>query len=277
MFETFKKSIFSPEFYRAVGETPLAGGLRYYVKCSLFLSLVSVGMFSVALIPYGVHFVRDRAPLLIKEYYPAELVMRVTNGVISVNVPEPYIIPTKEITRHAFKDWRFKNLVVIDTQSDFSKKTFDAYETFALITKREVVTSNINGRVTIQEIPVMANTLIDRDILLAWVGKVGSIIMYLIPLGVALLFLVFLLGYILYLVPLLIFALVPLVVARVKNIPLSYGGAYRMSLYAVVPAVTLTAFLNIWGVSSVSVHLIFLLFSLIILVNLRTPEQPKLF
>jgi hypothetical protein len=276
-FQIFKKSFFSPEFYRGVAEKPFRDGLGYYLKFAIFLSAVSIVAFSILLVPHGVSFVRDRAPILIREYYPADLVLKVTNGAISVNVAEPYIVPTKDVTRHALPDWSFDNIVVIDTQHDFSKKKFDEYRTFALVTKHEIVTSNSQGRTTIQEIPRAANMTIGQDTLLSWAEKVRTSLVYIVPAGVSLTFMVLLLGYMAYLVPLFLFALVPFLLARIKKIPLSYGGAYRISLYAVMPGVVLKSLLNISGILFVPSYLTFLVFLLIVIINVREVEQPKLF
>ncbi|MEK7538509.1 MAG: DUF1189 family protein [Patescibacteria group bacterium] len=277
MFETFKKSVFSPEFYREVAEEPLKGGLRNYAKFALLLSVASVVLFSALLVPYAVTFVRDRAPELVREYYPLELVLKITNGEMSVNVSEPYMIATKEITRHAIQDWRFGNVVVIDTQNEFNKKKFEEYNTFALITKHEIVTSSNEGGLTIQEIPNTTNMVIDQETLLSWVEKVRGSLVYVVPFGVLLMLIMLLLGYLAYLVPLFLFALVPFLLARIKKIPLSYGGAYRISLYAIIPGIVLKSILNFSGIFSVPPYLTFLVFLLIVVVNLREVEQPRLF
>lgn len=277
MFETFKKSVFSPQFYREVGGGSFKDALRYYAKFGLALSLLSVIAFGLLLVPQGVGFLRERAPELVKEYYPAGLVLNIVNGELSVNVPLPYIIATKDITRRAIQNWKFDNVIVIDTQNDFNKKTFDEYNTFALVTKHEIVTSNNGGNVTIQEIPSTMTTMINQTAVLSWVEKVRASLVYVVPIGLLILFVTLFFGFILYLIPLFVLALIPFLLARLKKIQLSYGGAYRMSLYAVIPGIVLKSILNISGVFFVPAYLTFLIFLLIIVMNVRESEQPKLF
>lgn len=277
MFETFKKSLSSPAFYREASALPLTDALRYYAKFGFFLSLITTIAFAVLLVPFGVSFIEKRAPELVKAYYPAELVLSVTKGEVSVNIPQPHVIATKDITRRALPEWKFENVVVIDTQNDFNKKRFDEYNTFALLTKNEIVTSNSGGNITIQEIPRTMTTTINQETLLTWVNKVRESLVYIVPRGLLATFVTLVLGYAVYLIPLFVFALVPFLLARIKKIPLSYGGAYRMSLYAVVPGILLKSLLNISGVFFVPAYLTFLVFLLIIVMNMREVEQPKLF
>lgn len=277
ILETFKKSIYDPSFYQTVASEPLGSIFRYYLKVTLVLSVVMTIGLGILLVPAGVSFLKERAPEMVRSYYPAELVVTIEKGEVAINMPEPYIINGKGDTLVALKEQGLENLLVIDTQHEFEKKKFEEYKTIALLTKTEIVTRSDNGQITIQELRRVPRTAISQEFLLSWVEKVRAKLGYIILGGVLVTFIVVVLGYLTYLVPLLLFALIPFFIAWLKKTPLSYGGAYRMSLYAIVPALALKTLLNLFGIFFLPSYFTLLVFMLIIALNIREAEQPKLF
>ena len=139
------------------------------------------------------------------------------------------------------------------------------------------MTQGNKGKISIQDLSGVPDFVVSEEVLLAWVEKVRTSLSVFVPAGIALTFIVIMAGFVLYLVPLLIFALIPFFLAWVKKIPLTYGGAYKMSMYAVVPWLLLKTILNASGFFFVPAYLSFLVFMLIIFVNFREKEQPSLF
>ncbi|HAT68760.1 MAG: hypothetical protein A2481_00985 [Candidatus Yonathbacteria bacterium RIFOXYC2_FULL_47_9] len=277
LFETFKKSIYNPEFYRTAADVPLGDTIRYYMKVVFGLALVATTIFAFILVPQGVRFMRDTAPSLVREQYPVELTIRIEKGIVSTNVTEPYIIAGKNSTREVLKESGVENLLVIDTTEDFNTKTFDEYKTLALFTKSQIVTRNNSGRATIQDLRGVTDATIDQAMLLRWVEKIRSALVYVVPVGIFVTIIILFLGYVVYLVPLFLFALIPFFLSKIRKIPLTYRGAYKMSIYAVVPGLALKTLLNIIGFFFVPVYLSLLVFMLIIFINMREAEQPTLF
>lgn len=277
VLETLKKSIYDPAFYRAVVGGSRWGIIRYYIKATLVLSAIMTIGLGVLLGPAIVSFVKDGAPELVKNYYPAELVVTIEKGEVAVNMPEPYIVNGKGDTLVALKEQGLENLLVIDTTKDFDKKEFDEYKTLVLLTKTELVTRSDSGQTTIQELRRAPTVAISQDFLLSWIEKVRGKIGYIIFGGIVATFVVVALGYLVYLIPLLLFALIPFFIAYLKKTPLSYGGAYRMSVYAIVPALALKTLLNLFGVFFLPSYFTLLVFMLIIALNMREVDQPKLF
>ena len=277
ILETFKNSFYNPAFYRNIAEVSWKGAFRTYFKFTFFLSIVFAIVSGILLVPQGVSFVRESAPTLVKKYFPAELVVTVKGGEASVNVPVPYIIPMNPGADSAFKDTTLKNVIVIDTEHDFNQKMFDEYQTFALLTKHELVTQSTSGQLAIQQLRVTPSMTISQDSLLGWVEKIRSSLVYVVPLGlIATVFITFL-GFTLYLIPLFLFALIPFFLAWIKKNPLSYGNAYKMSLYAILPGLVLKDILNAAGFFVVPASLNLLMFLLVIALNMRDIEQPTLF
>lgn len=276
-FETFKKSIYDPVFYRAAASEPLGGIFRYYAKATLLLSVIMTIGLGFLLGPAIVSFVKIGASELVKSYYPVGLVVTIEKGEATINMPEPYIVSGRGDTLVALKKQGLENLLVIDTQHEFEKKTFEEYKTIALLTKTEIVTRSDNGQTTIQELRRMPATTISQDFLLSWVEKVRGKLGYIVLGGAVAAFVAIALGYMVYLVPLLLFALIPFFIAWLKRAPLSYGGAYQMSLYAIVPALVLKTLLNLFGIFFLPAYFTLLVFMLIIALNMREVEAPTLF
>lgn len=264
-------------FYREVAQAPLGNAFRYYLCLSAVLALFSTIVFSIILVPQGVRFMRDVAPSLVVEHYPVELVMNIDKGEASVNVSQPYVIAGKGDARVFLQDLGLENMLVIDTTKDFNKKTFEEYKTLALLTKTDIITRNDQGQTTIQSLQGLPKTIIDQTTLLGWVEKMRAMLVYVMPIGILATFIVLFMGYVIYLIPLLLFALIPLLLAWIKKMPLTYGEAYRMSLYAIVPGLVLKTLLNVSGFFFVPAALSLLVFALVIFLNMREPKQPTLF
>lgn len=276
--ETFKKSVYDPVFYRSVAEGTMKEAVVFYVKASLFLATIMVIFFAIVLIPQGIGFVSDRAPALVKEYYPENLIVKMENGEASVNVPEPFIIANKIETPLSFVDGKpVENLLVIDTTDDFEKAKFERYNSFALLTKHELVTKGGQGSITIQNLSSFPSAVINQETLLSWISKINNSLAFFVPIGILLTLFALFLGFMAYLLPLILFALIPFLVAWLKKIPMTYGGAYKISLYAVVPALALKTIFNISGVIFIPAYFTLLIFILIVSLNVREVEQPKLF
>lgn len=275
IFHTFKKSVYDPLFYKNIHEVSLKEGLHFYFKFALFLAAVMLAVFTLVLVPRGVSFVRDVAPTLVMGYFPKDLTVTVTKGEVSVNVPEPYIVskdtPILGIT--GLKKG-LENVLVINTKEAFDKQKFVDYKTFALLTKTELVTQSISGSITIQEIPSAMNLVVNQQILLDLVEKIRSSLVYAVPLGLAGTFLLLFLGLMFYLIPLFLFALIPMCLAWVKKgTTISYKEAYIMSLHAIMPGLALKSILNMMGIFVVPSSLNVLLFLLIIAINFREVEH----
>lgn len=277
IFETFKKSIYDPAFYRSAGKEPFWDIFHYYAKVILILSAVMTVVLGLLLIPVGVSFVKDHAPDLIKTYYPAGLVVHIEKGEATANVKMPYIIPVKQMLGITPPADALQNMFVIDTTRDFDKKIFQDYKTYALLTKTDLVTQNDRGQTTIQSLRTTPIMTMSQEVLLGWVEKIRGALGYIVFFGIVATFVILMLGYLGYLVLLLIFALVPLVIAWLKKTPLSYREAYKMSMYAILPALALKTIINLMGVLFIPSYFTLLVFMLIIALNMREVNQPKLF
>lgn len=277
LFLTFKKSMYNPEFYRAAAEANTGDVLRSYTKITFVYALFATVMFSVLLVPQGVRFIRDIAPVLVTEHYPADLTVHLEKGEATASVVQPYIIAGNNATREVLKENGLENMLVIDTTHDFSSKAFDDYKTFALLTKSQVITRNNEGNTTIQNLRGIPDMVIDQAGLLSLIKKIHAALIYIVPVGIVMTLIILFFGYIAYLVPLFLFALIPFFLAKVRKVPLTYSGAYKISMYAVLPGLALKTILNIGGIFYLPAYFSLLVFMLVIVINMREVEQPTLF
>lgn len=275
IFETFKKSIYNPDFYQSVPDTQLSAGIRYYIKSVAILSLFMTVVLAVILIPQGVSFMKTRAPYLVATYYPNGLEIHIEKGVASANVAMPYLIPLKTFT--AGSTSTIQNLLVIDTTHEFTKSSFDDFSTYALLTSTDIITRDEKGAITIQPLSGVPTTTVSEESLLSWIQHIQKYLWIIGAVGIASTFIIVMVGYLLYLIPLVLFALVPKIVAYFKKIPLSYSSAYKMSLYAMVPALALKMLLDMLGLFFLPEYFTVLVFMLIIVMNMQGKTEPTLF
>lgn len=277
IFETFKDSIYNPSFYQSATKDTFWNIFRYYSNATLILSLIMTVTLGIVLVPRGVAFVKEQAVDMVKTYYPADLVIHIENGEATANVPMPYVIPVKQITGVAPSENNLQNMIVVDTNREFDKKMFQEHRTYVLLTKTEIVTQNDNGQITIQELRGSPITTLNQEVLLSLIEKVRNSIPIIVTLGLFATFIILAIGYLVYLIPLLIFALVPFFIAWLRKSSLSYVEAYKISLYAIIPALALKTLLNLMGVFFLPSYFTLLVFMLIVAVNMREVEEPTLF
>lgn len=277
LYNTFKKSIYNPAFYQEVTNASLSDTLRYYAKSVLVLSMVMTIGFGIFLGVAGTTFIRKYAPDLVKNFYPPALAIHIENGQSTANVSMPYAVPVKNFINATTTDAGMQNLLVIDTTHDFDKKAFDGYKTYALLTKTELVTTDSDGRVTMQSLRGIPTVTISQTVLLYWIEQIRHYLGIIIAVGVIAMFVLFMSGFLAYLLVLFLLALIPLLIAWIKKTPLSYGGAYKMSVYAIVPALVVKTALNLLGLLFLPAYLTLLVFMLVIAINMRNETEPKLF
>lgn len=255
-----KSSVYDPIYYSEILNMNFGGSLKYFFKLSLLLALVGAIYLSFVSIPKVNSFISTFGDRVV-DAYPAELEVRLKNGLVSTNVVEPYIIPLpKDDFNSEYSKSNYENLIVIDTKSDLSLDKFNAYNTVVLLTKNAVLTRD-KGKITITELKGTSDLTINRDKLVYWVGKVTPFVKklpYIIPVIVftgLFLYFAFSLFYLLF-VALLVF-----IIGKIRKLGLSYKKSYQISLHAI----TLPLILSMvsWFVN---IKMFFLLPTIILLV-----------
>ncbi len=270
IFQDIRSSFYNPDFYQSLRKRTVGRGVRF-----LFFVLV---VYIIFLIMPVVFFIPDLVAFSRGDYfekiYPDELVITVTNGEVSSNVPEPYIIPNTTPRPEEDEEY-YTNLFVIDTSSALSLDAIQAYDAYIVLTKKELVARTKENKLEahslefIKEFTLDENTFLEfKDIVFQW----GYAL--LLPATILVLFFMsgFSLAYHLFL--LLIGAGIPLLLSRLEKSPLTYREAYLVSLYAVVPVILIDIPFRLIGFGSLPSSASILFFILFVFINLHRSSSP---
>ncbi len=291
MFEKIQSIFYRPEFFR---RQEFTGGqaLGFYSLSILFLVLG----FSLLLIPviFGVNRFFDSVTwqeqkTIIQNLYPDDLVLTFDDGKLTTNQSGPVVIPFPEEWLYVSdctdpaQDCAVKgdkwptNLLVIDQETEVSRKAVERNDTLILANETEIGFSDTNKGKT--EIIAFAKMHIDKKIEVTnsnfdyWVIERGSsiverAILFLMSVLPLLMYLGLWIGYIVYS---LFGALVVWLAAHIRDHKLHYGQAYASTLY-LLPASFVVSLL----MSAIAFH-IPLLFTIVLfgMALLNFERQPK--
>lgn len=225
LFETIKLSLTSKAFYQRIlhGTEPM--GFKYVYILNIIFSLILAS----ASIPIVYSIVSPKVHQKVVQTIPTDLEIFVKNGTVSINQPEPYIVENK--WKNDFKNSEPKNLVVIDTKSDFTIDQLFQYDTFVLIKKNSVITKKTNGGVEIIQNPKDLNFTFNKT----WVKeKIDSLywIGYVLPIAIFVFGITF--GFAFILLSYLIWAMIAWVLLKwfIKTKEISFKKAYSVTLYS---------------------------------------------
>ncbi|MBI4094220.1 MAG: DUF1189 family protein [Candidatus Liptonbacteria bacterium] len=139
------RSVYSPPFYREILGERFAFSLKYFCLLAVTLAVVVTALLGFALVPFAQTILKTAGPEIL-ERFPDELVITVADGMVSVNVVEPFRIALDDELRAAFVGADKPapaHILVIDTESAFTLEEFAdrfaAYDTLLLLTKNAVV------------------------------------------------------------------------------------------------------------------------------------------
>ena len=217
-------SVYSPPFYAAMPARPGGQALLYYLLLVLVLTLV-YSLASVLPVALELHAAGPKLLDQAVSAYPDQLQVRIDNGRVSTNVPEPYVISAGGTDSP-------RNLLVIDTKTPFSVAQFDRYDTVMWLTSDSLVVQDQNPQLRTIDLSQIPQARLDKAFVLdiasqirPWLALIGPTIFLL---GLFSVYVVYLMR-LLYLV---VFALVIWLAARLLKHGWSYGVAYKAGLYA---------------------------------------------
>ncbi len=234
LLETFKKSVYSPEFYRGLHQRPLSFSFKYFLSIVIVFSLVLTFLGSINLIPAANHFVNEISPGLL-EIYPSDLVVTIKGGEVSTNTQEPYYMIFPESAKRALgrEDTTTfpKHLVAIDTQNPAAIDNFASYDALLLLTKSKVIIGDAADYQVIK-IDEATNFTITKHTLSLFLSKITRLSKWLSPLIVFGVFGFTFLRFSFFLTYLALISLVAFLISKVKNSNLSYRRSFQAALHA---------------------------------------------
>ncbi len=222
-------SIWSPRLYAEITTVPFGRALRYF--CAL--ALVLVGIRLVPFIVGGIALL----PLVttgLADLYPPDLELRVTRGVVTTNVSEPYFIAMPDYV--ALVDGP-RNIAVIDTRTPPSRGQLDEYQAAAWIHSDAVyLRDDLTGELVPVPIDEDTDLVLDRQTFDGFVADAQPWILALGGLGLIGALVALYIGFMLRLLYLLAAALLIFGLARMLRYRSSYADSYKAGLFAMTAA-----------------------------------------
>lgn len=222
-------SIWSPRTYAEIPSIPLGRALRYFLTLALLLVLIRLVPFIV-----GGVVVLPLVTTGLADLYPPELELRVTKGVVTTNVTEPYFVPMPEYV--ALADGP-RNIAVIDTKTPPSLAQLDEYQAAAWIHSDAIyLRDDITGELFPLPIDEDTDLVLDRKTTDGYVADAQPWILVLGGVGLLGALVALYASFMLRLLYLLAAALLLFGVARMLSYRWSYADSYKAGLFAVTTA-----------------------------------------
>lgn len=281
-FSDFKNSIYNPAYYQELKQTPFSKSLKYFIVFAILCALINTVYYGAVFIPKMKVWVDQLESEIIKNY-PKDLEIKIKNGAVSINQPEPYVVKSFSLDSQDAQskglDLRMDNILVIDTQNKFSLEQFKNYNTSCWLGRNTITCLDNNGTVKISDLTKTPDFTLNQSVVTNFFGKISPWVNFIYPLFAVM----FLVGFLFIaiiggLFHLLFGALIIWVIASFKKIDLGYKKAYALGLHLI----TLPALVNlVWAIASDAMGLknntIPFLFTIILIVvttlNLKREEN----
>jgi hypothetical protein len=247
---SLKRTLTDFNYYKDILDAPFNFSLKYLALLLFIIAFIQGLFFAGAiltLVPKVPAFART-VQTSAQSFYPADLVVTVKNGNISINKDQPYYIawPPMLKTQDNPESKGKSHFITIDTKAKI--EDFQKYNTAVLVTKNAIVSDSSQGvRVNFLD-NMKGNLTINRKVYDQTLQKIVPFLNYasvLLIIG-AFLVLVFVPFFILFFV--LIYQLIYLLfgagvvwlISKVMNVNLSYTKVYQLCMHAITIPIVLT-------------------------------------
>jgi len=242
LFLQIKNSLSKSHIYKDPENQKAGPALKYIAVLVIVVAVIQTVLLSIFFIPALYKFKEFALEAVAK--YPADLVLTLKGGELSMNRPNPYLVPIKEDEKKIFDKNRYENIVVIDTDKSLDFMAYESYKTAILITKNGFIVEKENGGIeaqTFKKFPdyVLSKTSID-EIVNKFDNFISTLPTILIVLMVILTWILISIGsYISALFLSLLGTLVVLVTTKIKGYSLSFSNLFALSLYGYTSVILL--------------------------------------
>jgi hypothetical protein len=277
--QKIKNNILNREYYEEVLTKPLSSSFRYYVKMSLWLTLIYTAFISIAFLPGFIDISRGLISDMVQSY-PVDLKVHLRNGEASINLPEPLIIPLsaneKDIFKYAKKMGALENLMVIDTRSKFDLNEFGNYRSVFVLKKDSIAGLGSDGEVKVSSIKVSSTGVIISGLEIKDIGdKLQKAILVFAPFAVLVIYLLGVLYFIMTLGYLLVIALFTWLLFYTANRKVEFKQAFAVSLHACTFALVVNFFIFILY-PSLSINFPFVVTFTLLIIYLNLIKKNKI-
>lgn len=234
LIEVFKKSVYSPEFYRELQSKPLSFSIKYFYSLVLVFSIILTVLVSAQLIPAGSDFIKRIGPQLLS-IYPDDLIITIKNGEVSVNTHEPLYLILPEAAKWESEDKYAtdapKHLLVIDTQNPAALDNFESYSTLVLATKNKIAAGSPDN-LRVITLDKNVNFTVTKHTVSIFLNKLSGLSGWLSPIIVFGAFVFFTAFFSTKLIYLFLAAILVWLLAKLKKFNLNYKQSYQAALHA---------------------------------------------
>ncbi len=282
LFQNIKDSIYNPAYYqKIITETSLRSSMHYFLRLTCALALLVAIILAARVTIFDQKKIADAVNSILSSY-PADLVVTVDQGIVSINQPSPYFFSTSAVALPSeasdeFAQEGYENFVVIDTEHQFSTDLFQNYKTAMLITSDSVIVKN-KKEIRIMEIGDGVSKVVDQGYVQSLTHKIN---IFLKALPLFLLVVIFIgcgIGLLFYLIYLVVPAFIIFAAAAVTRAKWTFAKAYQVALHALTLPLILWLLLPVFGVSLKVKFLFTAVLLLVVVVNLykAKPESAPL-
>ena len=252
LFTAIQGSIYNPIFYRELLTKPFVYSWKYYSALALLIAIFLTIISSIPLVADANRVVRE-FPQKFFTYFPDDFEARLTNGVVTTNVVEPYVFPVPSALRDTATKDGISALVVFDTNTPFSLEQFNAYRTLLWVGSNQFAFRDKENSVTAQHFDAGASLTINESVLRNVEEHISPYYRYIGPAIVVLIFIGMLIVLGFNFIYLIFGALLILILGRVMKKNFSYGKAYQIGLHAVTLPVLIHMLLSLFSTSLLNV------------------------
>jgi hypothetical protein len=265
-WNNLRNSFYNPGFYSSIPQGKLSSGLKFV----LFLTFLSIIIVTIKFFVIGIPEVRKiRHNDFVEKTYPEGLVITIKEGLVSTNVKEPYVVASE--SKSSMDDP--ENLVVIDTNPEISLNTINSYNSLAVLTYDSLVLHQAGRETRIISLSRVKDLVIDKESTQVFVDKLIKFLPLAVLIGSIFgIPIIVLFCFFASIIPLILLALIPLLVARIKGWKIGYKDAFKISLYTLGPVIVVDTLTMILGIMTMSVWVTLIIITLISVFNLRKPE-----
>lgn len=211
--------------------------MKYFVGLCLVLAMLQVVFYLPAF--FNAPFQANQLLANLASAYPSKLIIQITNGQVSANVPQPFYLAVNDVFPTGYpppeaqnpENLLPKNLLVIDTNTPFSESRFKTYSTWAWLTKDSLIFRSTQDT-RVLDLSKTKNFTLSRPLVDSFVTTIAPYTVILFPLLSVLAFLVIFLIHLFRLIYLFALALVLWLLGKIFYRRWGYLEAYKTGLYA---------------------------------------------
>lgn len=235
-FYVLSKSVTSPKYYNDLLGTNLAFSIKYFLVLALFASMFTT---AVTFVPQ-MSKIKEGVDSFIAhtlEVFPDDFVITTKSGELSINKPEPYIIPMPQISKEEREtDQEIPaqkipaNVVVFDANGTI--ENLESYDTFLLVNKSNILAMGTN-KIEVYPLKNLPDGELTKKDLVEFtdsIKPIASAIPYIVLALATISAVFYYFGFRLFY--LLFVGLILFVVGRLRGLNLGFGRYYQIGLHA---------------------------------------------